>query len=74
MSSRHLTYIDVDLEGDELAAVIEEANRQIEAYRAATHDVFLTAFMGNTKTGVRRRRMDYFLARRLFNAAYLAVK
>ena len=74
VSSRHLTYIDVDLEGDELVAVIEEANRQIEAYRAATQDVFLTAFMGNTKTGVRRRRMDYFLARRLFNAAYLAVK
>ena len=74
VSSRHLTYIDVDLEGDELVAVIEEANRQIEAYRTATQDVFLTAFMGNTKTGVRRRRMDYFLARRLFNAAYLAVK
>ena len=74
VSSRHLTYVDVDLEGDELVAVIEEANRQIEAYRAATQDVFLTAFMGNTKTGVRRRRMDYFLARRLFNAAYLAVK
>ncbi len=74
VSSRHLTYIDVDLKGDELVAVIEEANRQIEAYRAATHDVFLTAFMGNTKTGVRRRRMDYFLARRLFNAAFLAVK
>ena len=74
VSSRHLTYIDVDLEGEELVAVIEEANRQIEAYRAATHDVFLTAFMGNTKAGVRRRRMDYFLARRLFNAAYLAVK
>ena len=74
VSSRHLTYIDVDLVGDELVAVIEEANRQIEAYRVATQDVFLTAFMGNTKTGVRRRRMDYDLARRLFNAAYLAVK
>ena len=74
VSSRHLTYIDVDLEGDELVAVIEEANRQIEAYRAATHDIFLTAFMGNTKAGVRRRRMDYHLARRMFNAAYLAVK
>ena len=73
VSSRHLTYIDVALEGDELGAVIREANRLIEAYRASTHDVFLTAFMGNTKAGVRRRRMDYFLARRLFNAAFLAV-
>lgn len=74
VSSRHLTYIDVDLEGEKLIAVIEEANRQVEAYRAATHDMFLTAFMGNTKTGVRRRRMDYHLARRLFNAAFLSVK
>lgn len=73
VSSRHLTYIDVALEGDELVAVVQEANRLIEAYRASTHDVFLTAFMGNTKTGVRRRRMDYYLARRMFNAAYLAV-
>ena len=73
VSSRHLTYIDVALEQDTLAAVIEEANRRIEAYRAATHDVFLTAFMGNTKTGIRRRRMDYHLARRLFNAAFFTV-
>ena len=73
VSSRHLTYIDVALEQDTLTAVIEEANRRIEAYRAATHDVFLTAFMGNTKTGIRRRRMDYHLARRLFNAAFFAV-
>jgi hypothetical protein len=32
--------------------------------------VFLTAFMGNTKTGERRRRLDYKLARKIFNKAY----
>lgn len=73
VSSRHMTYIDVALQQDALEAVIDEANRRIETYRAATHDVFLTAFMGNTKAGVRRRRMDYHLARRLFNAAFLAI-
>ena len=36
----------------------------------STHDVFLTAFMGNNKRGARRRRLDYKLARVMFNKAY----
>ncbi|MGB1419834.1 MAG: hypothetical protein ACPG7K_03565 [Poseidonia sp.] len=74
VSSRHMTYIDVPLSGQDLDRTIEEANAIIEAYRAATHDVFLTAFMGNTKRGQRRRRLDYKLARRMFNAAFLTRK
>ena len=70
VSSRHLTYIEVDMDEDMLDKVISEANQSIEAYRSATHDVFLTAFMGNTKNGIRRRRLDYKLARRIFNASY----
>ena len=70
VSSRHLTYIEIELEGDLLDRVIVEANRRIDAYREATHDVFLTAFMGNTKTGERRRRLDYKLARKIFNETY----
>ena len=70
VSSRHLTYIEIDLEGDLLDSVIAEANQRIDDYREATHDVFLTAFMGNTKTGERRRRLDYKLARKIFNSAY----
>ena len=74
ISSRHMTYIDTALSSVELEPVILEANRRIEAYRKATSDVFLTAFMGNTKLGIRRRRLDYNLARRIFNQSYLAVK
>ncbi len=70
VSSRHLTYIEIELEGDLLDSVIADANRRIDAYREATHDVFLTAFMGNTKTGERRRRLDYKLARKIFNEAF----
>jgi len=70
VSSRHLTYIDIEIEGKVLDATIAEANRTINEYREATHDVFLTAFMGNTKTGERRRRLDYKLARIIFNRAY----
>ena len=73
VSSRHLTYISTSVPEAMLTSVIEEANRRIEAYRHATHDVFLTAFMGNTKNGLRRRRLDYHLARRIFNAAFLSV-
>ena len=69
VSSRHLTYIEIELEGDLLDSVIAEANQRIDDYRKATHDVFLTAFMGNTKTGKRRRRLDYKLARKIFNTA-----
>ena len=74
VSSRHLTYISTQVPEATLTSVIEEANRRIEAYRKATHDVFLTAFMGNTKNGLRRRRLDYHLARRMFNAAFLSVE
>jgi hypothetical protein len=73
VSSRHLTYIEIELEGNLLDDVIADANRIIDNYREATHDVFLTAFMGNTKTGERRRRLDYKLARKIFNEAYQAI-
>ena len=73
VSSRHLTYIAVEIEGMNLDKVIDEANSMIDAYRQASHDVFLTAFMGNAKDGVRRRRLDYKLARKLFNIAYQKV-
>ena len=70
VSSRHLTYIETELEGALLDKAIVEANHLIDVYRKTTHDVFLTAFMGNTKTGKRRRRLDYKLARRIFNQAF----
>ena len=70
VSSRHLTYIAIELQGELLDKVIAEANVIIDAYRHATNDVFLTAFMGNAKDGVRRRRLDYKLARKIFNIAF----
>ena len=74
ISSRHLTYISVDLTDEELSNVISIANELIDDYRAMTHDVFLTAFMGNNKQGARRRRLDYKLARVIFNKAYQELK
>ena len=74
VSSRHLTYISTPVPESMLDRVIAEANKRIEAYRNVTHDVFLTAFMGNTKNGHRRRRLDYRLSRRIFNASFLSIK
>ena len=74
VSSRHMTYIETPLSPSDLERVVLEANRQIEHYRSATADVFLTAFMGNTKSGVRRRRLDYKLARKFLNSSYLVAK
>jgi hypothetical protein len=73
ISSRHLTYIGIELEGDVLDQTIAGANRIIDDYRDKTKDVFLTAFMGNTKDGKRRRRLDYKLARRIFNLVFEGV-
>ena len=70
ISSRHLTYISVNLKESELLETIKIANSIIDKYRKSTHDVFLTAFMGNTKERERRRRLDYKLARVIFNRAY----
>lgn len=70
VSTRHLTYIDVDLDFDELMFVIDRANEIIANYRNDTKDVFLTPFMGNNKEHNRRRRLDYRLARAIFNQAF----
>ncbi len=73
ISSRHLTYISTNLSSDDLVRTIIESNKIIDEYRKMTDDVFLTAFMGNTKAGERRRRLDYHLARRIFNKAYSSI-
>ena len=73
VSTRHLTYIDVDMDYDDLTFVIVRANKIIREYRNNTRDVFLTPFMGNNKEDNRRRRLDYRLARAIFNQAFTEV-
>ena len=73
VSTRHLTYIDVDLDYNVLTFVIDRANEIIREYRYKTKDVFLTPFMGNNKEHNRRRRLDYRLARAIFNQAFTEI-
>lgn len=65
ISSRAITLIKVDMNIDE--KFINRLNEVLEDYRMRTHDVFLAPFKNNTKGGVRRRRLDFDLARKFIN-------
>lgn len=71
-SSRLITIIQVDIPKKNLLTMITECNRILTEYRRKTHDVTLSPFKGNTKVGIRRRRLDYYTARAILEQAYRA--
>lgn len=70
VSSRHMTLIDIDLEDQQKYGLINEANNLLNYIRLKSQSILLTPFMGNTKKGIRRRRLDYDLARAILEKAY----
>jgi len=70
VSSRHLTLIDIDIPKKLRKAYINECNRLIQKIRKESSDILLTPFKGNTKSGIRRRRLDFRLARAIMELAY----
>jgi hypothetical protein len=72
-SSRHRTRIRVPqfekLDREELVALIETANQEIEAWRGRTGDVLMSPFMGLREDGVYRRRLDYATGAKLLTWA-----
>ena len=70
VSSRHMTLIHIDLEDKQKHALIKEANSVLQHIRTKSQSILLTPFMGNTKKGIRRRRLDYDLARAILEKAY----
>ena len=70
VSSRHLTLIDIDIPQNLRSDYINECNRIMKDIRKDSSDVLLTPFKGNTKSGVRRRRLDFRLARAIMEEAY----
>lgn len=50
-----------------LDALIERANKAINAYREGTHDTLMTSFKGLRADGKYRRRLDFAAARRLLD-------
>ncbi len=69
-SSRHLTLIDIGITDEFKNRFIDECNKIIHDIRIKSSDVLLTPFKGNTKSGKRRRRLDFRLARAIMEQAY----
>lgn len=70
VSSRLLTYIKVvELDDDRYDDFLSLANSILGELRSSTDDLILSPFKGNNKRGVRRRRLDYSLARYIVNAS-----
>lgn len=70
VSSRHLTLIDIEVPKELRQDFINECNKILKSIREESSDILLTPFKGNTKSGVRRRRLDFKLARAIMELAY----
>ena len=68
-SSRLITIIDLDCSDLDIKELVKECNRILEDYRDKTKDITLSPFKGNTKSGKRRRRLDYKTARCIIEMA-----
>ncbi len=73
-SSRLVTIIDLDCSDIDIRNLVKECNRLLNDYRKKTKDVVLSPFKGNTKEGVRRRRLDYKTARCIIEMAISNLK
>lgn len=73
VSSRHMTLINIDVKEKDRQLFIDLCNEQIEQFRKESADILLTPFKGNTKSGKRRRRLDFRLARAILERAYVKI-
>ncbi len=69
-TSRHFSLINIKIPFTDRKNFIIECNNILNNLRKKSADVVLTPFKGNTKKGVRRRRLDFKLARAIMENAY----
>lgn len=74
VSSRNLSLIDVSVPEEKRKVFIDECNKIITELRNSSSDILLTPFKGNTKSGMRRRRLDFTLARAIIEKAIDNIK
>lgn len=67
-SSRSYTLVDIDIDECKRDELIAEANRIMANVREKSKDLLLAPFKG-TRKGVRRRRLDFVLARKIIEKA-----
>lgn len=70
ISSRHYTLVNIDIEEEKKSEFINECNKILNKIRKESSDTILTPFKGNTKKGIRRRRLDFRLARAIMENAF----
>jgi hypothetical protein len=69
ISSRLMTYLEVpELRDEAIPELIIKANALLASIRKDSGDLVLAPFKGNDRTGKRRRRLDYALARRILDS------
>jgi len=68
VSSRAITILNVRGDFDR-TDLIEKANLYLNNLREDTKDVIFAPFKGNNKEGKRRRRLDFYWARKILNKA-----
>lgn len=73
VSSRHYSLINIDIPTEKREAFINKTNEILNNIRKQSFDILLTPFMGNTHNGMRRRRLDFRLARAIIESAYSIV-
>lgn len=70
VSSRHFSLIYVEIDSKFRESFLQLCNEKLNKIREKTHDLVLTPFKGNTKSGIRRRRLDFKMARLILEQAY----
>ena len=69
VSSRLMTYLEVPGVADvDIPELISKANALLASIRQRSGDLVLAPFKGNDRTGRRRRRLDYALARKILSS------
>lgn len=70
VSSRHFSLINIEIPSEKKEQFVYECNTILNNLRKKSGDLILTPFKGNTKKGMRRRRLDFRLARAIMEQAY----
>lgn len=74
VNSRLFSLINIDMPNLKKQVFISDCNKILNKLRKDSSDILLTPFKGNTKKGMRRRRLDFRLARAIMEKAYLSTE
>lgn len=68
-NTRFITLIEIDNKNIPIKDIISKSNEILNEFRINTHDLLLSAFQENNHLGIRRRRINYEIARAILEEA-----